>query len=1237
MTEPSSGYQRYNRAKGWKHMVCGAGLEGASALINDLQRVERDNTTQILNVLLAEKAILKGCEFIFIDDINVTISAGQVLVNGIVHDVTEQSFSITGIGTEIVGLRVELSVKDHNDDVDLLDPAEGFAGYGAPYARVETYTTTWLINDGESFAFFELEDGILQLLNPLPQIEGITNVLARRTFDENNHFRVSGLTASIAEKDNENMLLKISSGKAYVLGYEIIIPADRNITTPKSQTTLPITNEFHTFQSGVSLYQLGTVPVKQVVQITANIQVTGETVNRSNYPPTIADQLSKVNVTKILSVTQTGNPDSPFVEGTDFVLTNNSVDWTPSLSGGSRPANGSQYVVTFLYQKVLVKGVRVKIDVVEQIAKGSANGQDNLSHGDIIANTVVVSKGATTYALTTDYLVVEAKGATTGGRINWSPGGIEPSPSENYSVSYSYWEHDTEGDYTAYDSYDTLLYAPDRNAVDFAPAGDNPYVTAPYNTFSIDYDYYLSRRDVVVLDRSGEMLILQGEPEFFHPQPPLIPADTLGLCEVRYPPDSASVVIISFDNMVVQQPELQQFRRRILSLEFDVGQKDLDQKARTRLPGQALKGIWTDNFTDMDKADWTFPNFDVLYSVDDGVISLPRDMNQYEGVVNTNPQITTAVLHKNVIIVPYTNVILISQLHASEAINVNPYDVFGLRPNIALTPDHDMISAGISVTLLDPQAGQQGWIPTIGSVFAWEAWWLSYRQTLPQDLPGINLTFVQFLTLNGITPAIRNALLSRQMASVTATILDSSGIIIQVRSRVVRILGDRFTPNANNLAATFDGIPVSLTPVAPTSLAGTTPGTIRANAAGEAEGDFTIPTGLTGGGGKVVTLGNIFESAGATYVIAFSTGLNLTFVLESTYVDPIAQTFVLTDDRFITGVRIWFKKKSTSQGVEVQLRTVGENGEPTNVILGRSKLKPIAVSVSNNASLFTTFMFEEPAFLKKGMYCFTIFSPSNEYEVWVGRGGYFDITNNQPIRVNPYGPGVLFLSANNRTWTPDQAADMKFQILAATFNQNAVVKWNDVSSVSMTSFMLLANQTIPTGTRLLWQYSVNNGTSWIPTSLLQLQGLTKDHSNITLSVRALFYRSSNGWLSPILHRRTLHIITYRNKLTGLYANFNNELPDPQTYTTLKVWFQAFIPSGTTVQLYYSANGGQNWTEMTSPATTSVDEIFTEYAYSVTGLSPAKTQFKFKITLSTGSAPTQRIVVPLVRRLQSLVY
>src|SRR5690606_41299589 len=58
--------------------------------------------------------------------------------------------------------------------------------------------------------------------------------------------------------------------------------------------------------------------------------------------------------------------------------------------------------------------------------------------------------------------------------------GNRPNGGAAYKVLYWYWDHDIEGDFTSYDSYnlngltnDTSVI-PNRNAVNFAPNGDNP-------------------------------------------------------------------------------------------------------------------------------------------------------------------------------------------------------------------------------------------------------------------------------------------------------------------------------------------------------------------------------------------------------------------------------------------------------------------------------------------------------------------------------------------------------------------------------------------------------------------------------------------------------------------------------------------------------------------------------------------------------------------------------------------
>lgn len=69
------------------------------------------------------------------------------------------------------------------------------------------------------------------------------------------------------------------------------------------------------------------------------------------------------------------------------------------------------------------------------ITKGAANGSDKiLLNGQTLVSVqsiVSVVQGATTYTLTTDYLL-------TADAVDWSPGGAEPATGSQYVVTYTY-------------------------------------------------------------------------------------------------------------------------------------------------------------------------------------------------------------------------------------------------------------------------------------------------------------------------------------------------------------------------------------------------------------------------------------------------------------------------------------------------------------------------------------------------------------------------------------------------------------------------------------------------------------------------------------------------------------------------------------------------------------------------------------------------------------------------------
>lgn len=173
--------------------------------------------------------------------------------------------------------------------------------------------------------------------------------------------------------------------------------------------------------------------------------------------------------------------------------------------------------------------------------------------------------------------------------------------------------------------------------------------------------------------------------------------------------------------------------------------------------------------------------------------------------------------------------------------------------------------------------------------------------------------------------------------------------------------------------------------------------------------------------------------------------------------DPIAQTFTVNSNEgiFATQVKVFFRNKSSTEGITLQLREV-VNGYPAKTILpyGESYLSPSEVNVTTEDadgyvnfvdtggnSLATTFEFRSPVYLKGGAeYCFVLLPAGNspDYDIWVSELGQNKINTNQRIFAEDTNiDGILFTSSNNRTWNAHQAEDITYQLVRASFSTTA--------------------------------------------------------------------------------------------------------------------------------------------------------------------------------------------------------
>jgi hypothetical protein len=156
--------------------------------------------------------------------------------------------------------------------------------------------------------------------------------------------------------------------------------------------------------------------------------------------------------------------------------------------------------------------------------------------------------------------------------------------------------------------------------------------------------------------------------------------------------------------------------------------------------------------------------------------------------------------------------------------------------------------------------------------------------------------------------------------------------------------------------------------------------------------------------------------------------------------DPLAQSFLVDEEDgiFITSIDAYFATKSENIPVKAEIRNM-VNGYPGPKILpfGLKWINPNQVNTSADATVATTFTFDSPVYVQEGLeYCIVLYSDSTDYTAYVARLGEKVIGSNRTVSTQP-SIGVLFKSANNRTWTSEQMEDMKLTIKKAKFDTSS--------------------------------------------------------------------------------------------------------------------------------------------------------------------------------------------------------
>ena len=439
----------------------------------------------------------------------------------------------------------------------------------------------------------------------------------------------------------------------------------------------------------------------------------------------------------------------------------------------------------------------------------------------------------------------------------------------------------------------------------------------------------------------------------------------------------------------------------------------------------------------------------------------------------------------DLISLPYTETSVIQNLYATKTENLNPFMVFNWIGSIDLTPAVDEwretervpeitvdLAGSFDQLARDMGLDNTGDLSEIPLGTAWNEWqtqWTGNPRSWTEGRTQVSQTD-SIQTRDGI----RTSVIPRTVTHSLGDRVVAVNFVPFIRSRDVTFEGYGLRPNTR-VYPYFDNVAIA-SYVTPDG--GSLAGNVVTDTNGYVKGSFAIPdpnvdanprwrTGkrvfrLTSSSTNSMDRTAIATTAEADYdakgLLNTMQGVNISTretetvreeVNETRQItntsrftpapprgDPLAQSFVIDspDGCFITSLDVYFATKSTTIPVKAEIRNI-INGYPGKQVLpfARKWLNPSDITTSTDGTTATTFTFPSPVFLKEETeYCLVLYSDSQDYTVYVSRLGDKQLGSDRTVSEQPT-MGVLFKSANNRTWNAEQMEDLTFNLKKAVF------------------------------------------------------------------------------------------------------------------------------------------------------------------------------------------------------------
>lgn len=876
------------------------------------------------------------------------------------------------------------------------------------------------------------------------------------------------------------------------------------------------------------------------------------------------------------------------------ILVNKSLDYSLVPNARDRMTSSSEYLLdNNPYVKSITKVVG-EVSVKENPPAISSNLDEVRLENAPVLRIVSVKQGSTTYKVGSSMNEGDCYLRRDGTNYYLKWNGTENYPKGSYEVTYIY-EKVFEGtvDYE-------LKEIDSAHYLSWIDGGSRPLLDT---YFEVSYEQYLARKDIVYMDKLGNIEVLSGvSAEDGYAEYPEVPMHRLVLANISNPPNGTVGIMNSNNPVQVSNIGLKRFTmndiqnivNRVQTLEYDQAVMSLNDDARQTESMGEKKGIWTDPLIDLSKIDFYYNlsegnPLDTSKPIYDMALDLVGNICYLPIVSNIN---STSLLSTGSSVNRYGRLVslavkekdraILEQTHATKTFLINPYSMFPQMPEVSVDPavdnwiDTEIIEVPMSINRSEIVAMSARTIDTTEDRFRNNSNYASQTRT-----------------------SIRDTSIGTRTESYSTDSIISEGAVTYIRRRTLTVEGHNFFPGLDNIRCYFDGIPVALDVIS--GSAGTNAGTIRPDGTGYFKATFMIPENVLTGvreislkpdpdpvTGEAIKVDG-FITEGFTLYIAEGISRRVertvttvnTVLLErvttneivSVYVDPVGQTFILDKMSLIKGVEVYFATKpSVNTPVTCEIREV-LNGNITSTVYAHKTLSKDAVTADENARLGTKFYFDDPVLLEENKeYAFVLRSTSDAYSVWVSELGGIDKVTGDTVLKNSYMSGVMMSSSNNSSWTSHQTMDMKFKLLEDVYEDVSNIVFEDITVSEAARLYLTADSALPADTSIDWTYAIHNEAgvssfkSITPYNIVLLQGLYNK-----VSLRATLKKSQKHNLSPLLALETVSLIDSHYDTSGCYISEN--IPGAE-FNNIQVVLDTYEPAGTDISVSISTDGGK---------------------------------------------------------------